>query len=320
MRAARYHSTGPAAEVLEVSDVKRPSLEPGDVLVRIAYSGINPTDVKARSGAVPRPIDGFQIPHHDGAGVIEAVGAAVDPARVGERVWVMFAATANKYGTAAEFCAVKSEFAQPLPANCDFELGATVGVPAVTAAYCLFADGPIKDTNVLISGGAGAVGRAAIQLAKWGGARVFATVSSDEKAEIARAAGADVVVNYRDDNAQDQLRGQGISRIVEVNLADNMELDIAIAQPGMKIISYAADGDDPIMPRRPFMAANISIEFMLIFNVMKSKFAGAVDAVNRALAEGALTMPPSQLLSLDDIVSAHELVEGHVAKRVLIQL
>lgn len=320
MRAAKYQSTGPAAEVLEVGDVKRPTLEPGDVLVRIAYSGINPTDVKARSGAVPRPINGFQIPHHDGAGVIEAVGAAVDPVRVGERVWVMFAATANKYGTAAEFCAVKSEFAQPLPANCDFELGATLGVPAMTAAYCLLADGPIKDTTVLISGGAGAVGRTAILLAKWGGARVFTTVSSDEKAEIARAAGADVVVNYRDGNAQDQLRGQEISRIVEVNLADNLELDIAIAQPGMKIVSYAADGDDPIMPRRPLMAANVSIEFMLIFNVMKSKFAGAVDIVNRALAEGALTMPLSQSLSLDEIASAHELVEGHVSNRVLIQL
>ena len=320
MRAAKYHSTGAATKVLEICDVKRPSLEPGDVLVRISYSGINPTDVKARSGAVPRPIDGFQIPHHDGAGVIEAVGAAVDPARVGERVWVMFAATANKYGTAAEFCAVKSEFAQPLPANCEFELGATVGIPAVTAAYCLFADGPIKDTNVLISGGAGAVGRSAIQLAKWGGARVYATVSSDEKAEIARAAGADVVVNYRDDDAQDQLRGQGISRIIEVNLADNMELDIAIAQPGMKIVSYAADGDDPIMPRRPLMGANVTIEFMLIFNVMKSKFAGAVDTVNRALAEGALTMPPVRYFALDDIASAHTALEAGSTERILIRL
>ena len=295
MFAARYEKTGPAADVFILEQVDTPDPGEGQVRVKIVLSGVNPTDYKGRNGAVPRTFDGFQIPHHDGSGVIDAVGAGVDPQRVCERVWVMLAAAGNRYGTAAEFCIVNAEYARTLPDTADFELGATLGVPAITAAYCLFSDGPIAGQTVLVHGGAGAVGRAAIELAVWAGARVIATVSSDSKAQTARDAGAQIVVNYTDSDAVEQLTGHGISRIIEVNLAANLELDIAIAQPGMKIICYAADGPDPVLPRRALMTACITIEFMLLYNVKSEKFWQSVNFVEDALEQGALTLPPNRV-------------------------
>jgi len=317
MRAALYEKTGPASEVLHVREVDKPEPGHGQVRVEIAFSGINPTDVKTRGRGLAS-INEFQIPHHDGSGVIDAVGEGVDPNRIGERVWVMLAANGNRYGTAAQYCVVNSELARHLPDSVSFELGATLGVPAVTAAYCLFSDGPIAGENVLISGGAGAVGRAAVELAKWAGARVFTTVSSESKAQVAIGAGADVVVNYTNPDTIDQLKDQGISRIVEVNLADNLELDVAISQPGMKIVSYAADGEDPVLPRRALMVAGITIEFMLLYNVEAHKLWKAVELLELALAEGALTPPPITVMPLAEIVSAHLQVEASSASRVLV--
>jgi len=317
MRAAFYEKTGPASEVLQVSEVALPEPGPGQVRVTISFSGINPTDVKTRSRGLAS-IDEFQIPHQDGSGVIDAVGAGIDPNRIGERVWVMLAANGNRYGTAAQYCIVNSELARQLPDAATLELGATLGVPAVTAAYCLFADGPIAGESVLVSGGAGAVGRAAVQLAKWAGARVFTTVSSEHKAQIATEAGADVVVNYTDPTAIDQLKDQGISRIVEVNLGANLELDLAISQPAMKVVVYAADGDDPVLPRRALMTACISIEFMLLYNIPEHKLWQAVEFVEAALAQGALTPPPITLKPLTEIAAAHVQIEAASINRVLV--
>ena len=318
MHAALFEQTGPASDVLQVKEVDKPEPGPGQVRVEIAFSGINPTDVKTRGGRGFVTIDEFQIPHHDGSGVIDAVGAGVEPDRIGERVWVMLAANSNRYGTAAQYCVVDSKLARRLPDLVTFELGATLGIPAVTAAYCLFSDGPIAGQTVLVSGGAGAVGRAAVQLAKWAGARVFATVSSDAKAHIATEAGADIVVNYTKPNAIEQLKGQGISRIVEVSISANLELDLAISQPGMKIVAYAADGEDPVLPRRALMIACVTLEFMLLYNVEKDKLWKAVDLLEQALAEGALTPPPITLMPLTDIALAHEWVEAASATRVLL--
>jgi NADPH:quinone reductase-like Zn-dependent oxidoreductase len=156
MRAAIYRECGAARDVLLVADVDTPSPGPGEVLVRVHASGVNPTDYKTRSGATGRPIDDFQVPHQDGAGVIEAVGTGVDSARVGERVWVWFAAAGRRWGTAAEYTMVPSRQAVPLPAAASFELGASLGVPAMTAHRCLFADGPVAGRTILVAGGAGA--------------------------------------------------------------------------------------------------------------------------------------------------------------------
>src|SRR6516165_9871013 len=205
MKAALYDTHGPAAEVLRVEEVEPPEPGPGEVRVKVAVSAINPTDYKSRSGATPRPMDGFQIPHHDGAGVVDAVGEGVDPARVGQRVWTWMAASGRRWGTAAEWTVLPGRQAVPLPDSASFELGASLGVPAMTAHRCLFADGPVDRKTVLVAGGAGAVGHFAIELAKQAGARVIATVSGSYKAELAAKAGADLVVNYREPGAAEQI-------------------------------------------------------------------------------------------------------------------
>ena len=201
MRAAVYRADG----VLAVEDFDAPSPGAGEVRVRVTVSGVNPTDWKARASGVE-----FQVPDQDGAGVIESVGPGVDPARVGERVWIYFAAYQRPWGTAAQYSVVPAEQAVPLGAS--DELGASLGIPALTAYHCLLADGPIEGATVLVAGGAGAVGHAAIELARWSGARVVATVSSDEKASLARSAGADAVVNYRSGDAVEEIRAAAPER------------------------------------------------------------------------------------------------------------
>ena len=320
MFAARYEKHGSAPEVFILGDVETPQPVAGQVRVKIAFSGINPTDVKSRAGVVASVMNEFQIPHQDGSGVIDAVGDGVSPDRIGERVWLMLAAKGSRYGTAAEYCIIDADFARPLAASVPFELGATLGVPAVTAAYCLFSDGSIEGHNVLVTGGAGAVGRCAIELAKWGGARVYTTVSSESKAEVARAAGADVVINYLTGDVTADIGDIEINRVIEVNLAANLDNDIAIARPGMKIVSYAADGPDPVLPRRALMTAGVTIEFMLLYTVNPEKFAESVRLTEEALAAGALTAPPTRILPLSEIARAHELVEGYSAERILVEI
>jgi len=239
---------------VEVADVELDAPKPGEVRVRGLVSAVNPTDVKARSGAVPRPIDGFQIPHHDGAGVIDAVGSGVDSTRVGERVWLWMAA-ADKWGSAAEWTVVPQEQAVLLPEGSSFELGAQLGVPALTAYHCLLADGPIEGKNVLVAGGAGAVGHFAIELARHAGARVVSTVSGPEKAALATAAGAHAVVDYTADDAVDQLKAFAprMDRIIEVAIGANLAMDLELSGPGSTIVSYAASGSDPTLPVRACM-------------------------------------------------------------------
>src|SRR5690349_2448453 len=200
MIAATYSETGPS-DVLRAREVETPSPGPGEVRVKLSVAGVNPTDWKFRAGATGTLNFEFQIPGQDGAGVIDAVGEGVAKSWVGERVWVYLAAWQSPYGTAAEYTIVPVEKAVPL-GDASFELGASLGVPALTAYHCLFSDGPVEGKRVLVSGGAGAVGHAAIELAKWGGAEVVTTVSSPEKAELASA--ADVIVNYREDGAAEK--------------------------------------------------------------------------------------------------------------------
>jgi len=325
MRAAVYRSTGAAHEVLRVEDVPRPDPGPGEVLVRVRASGVNPTDHKTRAGATARPIDEFQVPHQDGAGVIEAVGAGVDPARVGERVWVWLAAFGRRWGTAAEWTVVPARQAVPLPDGVSFELGASLGVPAMTAHRCLFADGPIVGKTVLVAGGAGAVGHYAIELARHAGARVASTVSTPEKAELATKAGADLVVNYRDADAVDQIRAflsavdrPVVDRVVEVALGANLGLDLALAGPSTVVVSYAADGKDPVLPVRACMNANVTLRFVLLYGFPAAALDAAVAGVTDALAAGALTELPIHRFPLSEIVAAHQATEGGAVGKVIV--
>jgi NADPH2:quinone reductase len=316
MKAALYRITGPAAAVLTVEEIERPEPGPGEVLVRVHASGVNPTDWKIRAGATPRPIDGFQIPHQDGAGVIEAVGAGVDPARVGERVWLWLAAFGRRWGTAAQWTVVPSDRAVPLEGS--FELGASLGVPAMTARLCL---GALDDRTVLVAGGAGAVGHFAINMAKRAGLRVISTVSGPEKAALAKEAGADLVVNYRSADAAQEIRAfapDGVDRIVEVALGTNLELDLAVAHAGTTIVTYAAEAQNPELPVRACMSANVTMQFILLYGVPVPALDQAAAEVAAGLADDALTELPVHRFALEDIVAAHQAAESGVMGKVLV--
>jgi len=320
MRAAIYTRTGPAAEVLSVEELDRPQPGPGEVLVRVRASGINPTDYKSRSGLTPRPIDGFQVPHQDGAGIIEAVGAGVDPGRVGQRVWLWLAAAGRRWGTAAEWTVLPARQAAPLPDGASFDLGATLGVPAMTAHYCLFSDGPITGQTVLVAGGAGAVGHFAIELAKRAGARVIATVSSSEKAALAEKAGADLVVNYRAADVADQVRAfaPAVDRVIEVALGANLALDLALARAGTTVVTYAAEPADPVLPVRACMTANVMLKFILLYGVAPAALDRAAGDITAALAAGDLTGLPVHKFGLEDIAAAQEACEAGAVGKVVV--
>jgi NADPH2:quinone reductase len=320
MKAALYRTTGPARDVLRVEDVTRPEPGPGEVLVRVRASGVNPTDFKTRAGATTRPIEEFQVPNQDGAGVVEAVGDGVDAARVGERVWMWLAAFGRRWGTAAEYTVVPARQAVPLPDGASFELGASLGVPAMTAHRALFADGPVEGKTVLVTGGAGAVGHYAIELAKWAGAHVVTTVSSLEKGELAAKAGADLVVNYRDKDAIDQVKvfAPVVERVVEVALGANLDLDLAVSGPETTVVTYAADGADPVLPVRACMSANVTLRFMLLYGVPAPALDAAVTDITAALAASALTELPAHRFTLDDVVAANEAAERGAVGKVFI--
>jgi NADPH:quinone reductase len=320
MKAALYRTTGAAREVLRVEELERPEPGPGEVLVRVELSGVNPTDYKSRSGATPRVVEGFQIPHHDGAGVIEGVGAGVPPSRVGERVWVWFAAAGRPWGTAAEWTVVPSRQAVALPEGTSAELGASLGVPAMTAHHCLLADGPVSGKTVLVAGGAGAVGHFAIQLAKWAGARVVSTVSGPEKAKLAETAGADLVVNYHDEDALAQIKAFSptVDRVVEVALGANLKLDLSLSNPSTVVVAYAAEARDPVLPVRACMTANVTLRFVLLYGVPAAALDGAVTGINAALGAGALTELPVHRFALSEVAEAQEAVENCAVGKVVV--
>ena len=322
MRAALFRRKGPAHEVLSVEEVEAPAPGPGEVRVRVAVSGVNPTDWKERSGS--GPLDGlpFKVPDQDGAGVVEAVGEGVDPRRVGERVWLYFAAWQRQFGTAAELCTLPADQAVPLPDGAPFDLGASLGIPALTAHRCLFADGPVDGRTVLVQGGAGAVGHAAIELARWRGARVLATVSDDEKGALARAAGADVVVDYRREDAAERIRAEapdGVDRIVEVALHHDVDLDRQVIAPHAAVSSYADGGPVTFSPRG-FMTPNAVLRFVLVYTMPEAAVRAAVEEVAQAVAEGVLTLLPVHRFPLERIADAHDAVESGVVGKVLVDV
>lgn len=321
MRAALYRDTGEASRVLSVEEIETPEPGPGEVRVRIALSGVNPTDWKSRSGITGGAPDGYQVPHHDGSGVVDALGEGVADRSVGQRVWLYLAAFRNRYGTAAEHAVVPARRAVPLPESASDELGASLGVPALTAAHCLGGDPrALRGAAVLVAGGAGAVGHFAIELAKHAGARVVATVSSEEKAQLARAAGADVVVNYREPGAIDMLRGttRTVERIVELALGANLELDLAVSGPGTVISVYANEATDPVVPTRRLMQANTTIRYVLLYGVPAQDLEAAVAWTADALAAGALSELPVHRFALEEIADAQDAVQAGAVGKVLV--
>jgi NADPH:quinone reductase len=336
MRAIVYANKGDAS-VLQL--VQRPLEEPadGEVRVRVVVSGVNPTDWKSRSGAFGRSAGEPTVPNHDGAGIVDAVGSGVAGIHAGERVWMTLAADGRPAsGTAQEYTVVPAERVFPLPGGADFELGASIGIPGATAhrALTVAEDGPsrlergaLRDCTVLVAGGAGAVGNAAIQLALWAGATVIATVSSDAKAQLAARARADHVVNYHDADASDQIRRvapAGVDVIVEVAAGSNAELDQSVLKPGGTISIYANDGGVPFAPDvRTNMMLNTRYQFVLLYTVGWDRVANAAADLNQAIDDGAFRIGeqaglPLHRFALDDTAAAHDAVERGAVGKVLV--
>ncbi len=315
MRAVWYEATGTAGSVLRYGVLDNPQPGPGEVRVRIRASGVNPSDVKARSGARgPIPFARV-IPHSDGAGEIDAIGAGVDQSRLNSRVWLWNAAWKRANGTWAEYVCVPANQAVPLPQNASWEAGACLGIPASTAAHAVFADGDVSGQTVLVTGGAGAVGHYAIQLARWGGARVIATVSSDEKAQIAQAAGAHAVVNYRTaDTAAAVLEAAGgarVNRIVEVEFGGNLAVSQAVLAPGGVIAAYGSMADPtPQILFYPLMFNHITLRMMLVYALTTPERDNVISRLTSALESGALQHAIGARFALDETAKAHEVVES----------
>ncbi|PWE16461.1 hypothetical protein DDZ18_11840 [Marinicauda salina] len=316
MKAIWYEEQGPAADVLTLGEVDPPEPGPGEVAVFVHASGVNPVDVKMRAGKRGPMIFKRQTPHSDGAGVIRSVGEGVEPGRIGERVWLYGAAARRARGTCAEVCAVPAENAVALPDHVEFEEGAAIGVPAMTAHRAVFCNGPVEGETVLVTGGAGMVGQAAIQLAKWAGAgQVLATISSPEKAEAAYAAGADLAIDYRRQDVVDAVMtatgGTGVDHLVEVEFGGNLPTTVEIMRNQGVVAVYGSEAErEPTVPIYRLMQKNVRIQPILVLNATPEQRAAAVHDITSALNEAALKLPVSAVFPLEHAVGAHELVES----------
>ena len=323
MKAVWYEQNGPA-DVLQVGEMADPQPGPGEVRVRVISSGVNPSDWKRRQGLTRRIDFPRVIPNQDGAGIIEQVGDGVPASRIGERVWLFEAQNNRPFGSAAEYTVQPAGHAVLLPGNTSFTEGACLGVPAMTAHRCVFADGPVDGKTVLVTGGAGAVGNYAVQLAKLAGANVISTVSSGEKARIAVEAGADHTVNYRtEDVAQrvsDITGGAGVDLIVEVDFAANFNVSREILAPNSTLAIYAAGtAAQPPVPLG-FKSSNVNVRFVLVYDMPEPAKDAAVKDINELLEAGKLTHLLGPRFPFESTADAHRAVEGGAIGNVTIDV
>jgi len=339
MRAISYARNGDP-DVLELGEREVPEPRPGEVRVRIHRSGVNPTDWKSRRGAEPgKAVDPPQVPNQDGSGVVDAVGEGVSSALQGLRVWVWEAAYQRPAGgTAQEYALVPEHQVVHLPDVGSFDLGASLGVPFLTAHRCLtvteggptrLGPGTLQGRTVLVSGGAGAVGNAAIQLARWCDATVITTVSSPEKANLAARAGADHVVDYKRQDVVAEVRRiapDGVDTIVEVAAATNADIDVQVIGMHGSVAVYADDGGAPVsVPVRPLMLPNARWQFVLVYTAPKAWKAVAVDDVSAAVLDGAVRVGeeaglPLHHFPLERAAEAHAAVESGAVGKVLVDV
>ncbi len=326
MKAVWYEKTGEAVQVLEIGDIDNPTPKKGEVLVRLKTSGLNPSDVKTRAGARGELPYSRIIPHSDGGGIIIDVGEGVDKERIGERVWLWNAAYKRHSGTCAELVSLPESQAVNMNERASFESAACMGIPASTAYYGIFSNGSVKGKTILVSGGAGAVGFYGIQLAKWSGANVITTVSSEEKAKVAKDAGADVVINYQDQDVVDivmeNTNANGVDRILEVEFGGNLSINEKIIKTNGVIAAYGSAAEmEPTLPFYNLMFKGIKIDTFLIYEVRNEDRKKIIKGLTRALNENALKHLIAQKFSMDDVVAAHESMEsGSVIGNIVIEI
>jgi NADPH2:quinone reductase len=323
VQAAWYERMGAAADVIQVGDLDTPKPAAGEVRVRLHASGVNPADVKRRSGWSGG--DAFEriIPHGDGAGVIEAVGNGAPPSRLGERVWVHKTKDQHQ-GTAAEYTTLPAEQAHSLPEHMSFDEGACIGVPLMTAYQAVMRDGPVTGQTVLVAGGAGAVGHYAIQVAKRGGATVLTTVSSDVKASHANAAGADHVINYRTEDTAARILeitgGAGVDRIVEVDFGANLSINVAVIKPAGVIASYSSTAvREPVLPYYPLAYKGVTLHLIQAY-LMTAQRETMLRDVMRLLESRSLIHTVGARFPLSQTAAAHKALEsGGVIGNVVVE-
>jgi NADPH2:quinone reductase len=315
VKAAIFKSLGLAEDVLEISDVDTPSPGHGEVLVRIHCSAINPSDVKKRAGAFPDLInDGFIIPHSDGAGIIEAVGRGVPSSRVGERVWVYQAQYARRFGTAAEFVSLPSSRAVVLPDTVSFDVGACMGIPAMTAHRCVFSDGSVEGKTVLVTGGAGRGGYNATQLAKHAGALGIATASSPESQAHCYDAGADAVCSHSGSELKEVVAkmtaGRGVERVVDGEFGANLPALLDVMSTGGTIATYSSMIEpEPALPFKRMLFMDLNLRLVLVYAMPEAAKQHAILDLSECLDKKKLKHRIAHRLPLDRVAEGHQLIE-----------
>jgi NADPH:quinone reductase len=315
MRAVWYERCGPAMEVLNLGERPTPVAGPVEVRIRLEASGVNPADVGRRAGNYRGLEFPLIIPNSDGAGIVDQLGDGVTRLHIGQRVWLFNGQRNGRaFGTAAEYIALAGQLVTPLPDNVSFAQGATLGIPCMTAWCCLYCDGPIAGRTVLVTGGAGAVGHYAVQLAKWGGARVIATVSSAAKAEQARLAGADLIINYRTEDVVAKalaFTGQrGVDHLVDVDFGGNIATTLKLMAMNSTIAVYATNGNrNPVVPMRELMEKCINLRGLVLFALPWPLLVAAQADITKWLAAGQRIHNIAGQFALSDTASAHLAVE-----------
>jgi NADPH2:quinone reductase len=325
MRAAFYETNGPARDVLRLAEVETPQPGRGEVRVRLLTSGVNPSDVKSRAGLTRKIAFPRVIPHSDGAGEIDAVGDGVSAARVGERVWVWNGQWRRAFGTAADWIVLPSEQAVGLPANVPMEAGACLGIPAYTGYQAVLLARAKEGSTVLVAAGAGAVGHYAIQFAKQRKATVITTVSSPAKAEIARQAGADHVIDYKREDVGERVMAitgkRGVDAVIEMDLAANARLLPNVLAPNGVVAIYGSGAAEASIPFQFLLQNSSTMQFFLVYLMPQAERERATADITRMLERNELIHNVAQTFDLGDMVAAHEAVEsGKAMGNIVVRL
>ena len=325
MRAAYYEQNGSAREVLRVAEVETPQAGPGEVRVKLATSGVNPSDVKSRQGSTRKIAWPRVIPHSDGAGVIDQVGDGIAKSRVGERVWVWNGQWKRAFGTAAEYIALPAAQAVKLPDKTGFEAGACLGIPAMTAIHAVALAGADKGTTLLVAAGAGSVGQYAIQFGKALGATVLTTISSPEKAAAAREAGADHTIDYKREDVGERVMEftgkRGVDAVIEMDIAANAKLMPAVLRPKGSVIVYGTGAAAASLPAFFCLTQSIRVQFFLVYELDTRERERAVAGITRALEQGRLINRVAQpTYALSETAAAHEAVERGTIGNVIVTM
>ena len=324
MKAAYYSANGAARDVLRVEDVATPNAGAGEVRVKLSTSGVNPSDVKTRQGGRKITVPQL-IPQSDGAGVIDQVGDGVAPSRIGERVWIWNGQWQRPFGTAAQYIVLPAAQAVRLPDKTNFEEGACLGIPAMTAFHAVELAEPVKGATLLVSGGAGAVSQYIIQFAKMRGATVITTVSSADKAKAAREAGADHCIDYKQEDVgarvMELTAKRGVDAVIELNINANAKMLPGVLRPKGSVVIYGIAGPEAAIPAAFCLVNSIRLQFFLVYELDAAERARAVAGINAALEAGKLVNRVAQpTYRLDDIVAAHEAVEKGTIGNVVVTI